>query len=147
MSEIKDVTYAQVLEVLGQTLVDHASVSVPSDADTLAINSLRNNTSILKDIQITTYTYRPLIGMLTSTSPSGVTTYYDYDLCDRLEETYIYKNNIVSTDNKQIIQSYDYHYQNAIRATMKKHIVTILSVFVTLIVLQQENHYLKTTQL
>lgn len=30
---------------------------------------------------------------------------------------------------------------------MKKHIVTILSVFVTLIVLQQENHYLKTTQL
>ncbi len=100
VSEIKNVTYAQVLEVLGQTLVDHASASVPSDADTLAINSLRNNTSILKDIQITTYTYRPLIGVLTSTSPSGVTTYYDYDLCDRLEETYIYKNNIVSTDNK-----------------------------------------------
>lgn len=50
--------------------------------------------------------------MLTSTDPSGITTYYDYDSFGRLKETYIYKDNIVSAANKQIIQSYDYHYQN-----------------------------------
>lgn len=113
IAEIKNATYAQIVAVLGQTLIDRvASVSVPSDADMSAINALRNNTATLKDIQITTYTYKPLVGMLSATNPSGITTYYDYDSFGRLKETYIYKDNVVSTANKQTIQKYDYHYQN-----------------------------------
>lgn len=61
---------------------------------------------------VTTYTYKPLVGILTYTDSSGITTYYDYDSFGRLKETYIYKDNIVSTANKQTIQKYDYHYQN-----------------------------------
>lgn len=113
IAEIKNVTYTQIVAVLGQTLIDRvASASVPSDSDMLAINALRNNTSTLKDIQIMTYTYKPLVGMLSVTDPSGITTYYDYDDFGRLKETYIYKDNVVSTANKQTIQKYDYHYQN-----------------------------------
>lgn len=113
IAEIRNATYAQIEAALGQALIDRvAYASVPSDADMSAINALRNNTSTLKDIQITTYTYKALVGMLTSTDPSGITTYYDYDSFGRLKETYIYKDNIVSTANKQIIQSYKYHYQN-----------------------------------
>lgn len=113
IAEIKNATYTQIAAVLGQVLIDRvASASIPSDADLLAINALRNNASVLKDIQITTYTYKPLVGMLTSTDPSGITAYYDYDSFGRLKETYIYKDNIVSTANKQTIQKYDYHYQN-----------------------------------
>ncbi len=113
IAEIKNATYAQIVTALGQALIDRvASALIPSEADMSAINALRNNTSTLKGIQITTYTYKPLVGMLTSTDPSGITTYYDYDSFGRLKETYIYKDNIVSAANKQIIQSYDYHYQN-----------------------------------
>lgn len=113
IAEIKNATYAQIVAVLGQTLIDRAaSASVPSDADMSAINALRNNTTTLKDIQITTYTYKPLVGMLSATNPSGITTYYDYDSFGRLKEIYIYKDGVVSSANKQTIQKYDYHYQN-----------------------------------
>ncbi len=61
---------------------------------------------------VTTYTYKPLVGILTATDPSGITTYYDYDSFGRLKETYIYKDNIINAANKQVIQKYDYHYQN-----------------------------------
>ena len=113
IAEIKNATYVNVAGVIGQTLIDRvASASIPSEADMAAINALRTNTTTLKDMQITTYTYKPLVGMLTATDPSGVTTYYEYDDCGRLKETYIYKDNIIAPANKQILQKYEYHYQN-----------------------------------
>lgn len=108
IAEIKNVTFAQIVAVLGQTLIDRvASASAPSDADISAINALRNNVTTLKDIQITTYTYKPLIGMLSKTDPSGLTVYYDYDSFGRLKETYI-----MESSTKKVVQSYGYHYQN-----------------------------------
>ena len=56
--------------------------------------------------QVTTYTYRPLVGMTSATAPNGVTTYYEYDAFNRLKRTYIKENNVEKT-----VQSYDYHYQ------------------------------------
>ncbi|MFT4223126.1 hypothetical protein [Dysgonomonas sp.] len=112
VAEIKNITYAQLVGVLGQALIDRvASAAVPSDADMLIINALRNNMA-LKDALVTTYTYQPLVGMLTATDPSGITTYYDYDSFGRLKETYIYKDNIVSPANKQTVQKYEYNYKN-----------------------------------
>ncbi len=58
------------------------------------------------DYQIGIYTYRPLVGMTSSTDPRGVTTYYEYDAFNRLKRTYIKENNVEKT-----VQSYDYHYQ------------------------------------
>lgn len=68
--------------------------------------TLRGN-SLLKDAMITTYTYKPLVGMTSSTDPRGVTTYYWYDTTNRLKETYIVENGV-----KKILKKYDYHYQN-----------------------------------
>lgn len=113
IAEIKNATFSEV-ETVAKTVFSVASTEALS---MLAIP----NESKLKDgslqkalpyALITTYTYKPLIGMLTSTDPSGITTYYDYDSFGRLKETYIYKDGIVSAANKQIVQSYGYHYQN-----------------------------------
>lgn len=105
IAEIKNATYQDVETALGKALIDRVStVIIPSDADIEAINDLRKNTGILKDAQITTYTYQPLVGMLTATDPSGTSTYYEYDTFGRLKRT-------KDADGKTI-QEYDYHYQN-----------------------------------
>ncbi|GHV18549.1 hypothetical protein FACS1894169_15300 [Bacteroidia bacterium] len=105
IAEIKNTTYADVVSVLGQSLIDRVtSSSVPSDADMLVVNSLRNNTTTLKDILITTYTYKPQVGITSATDSSGKTIYYSYDKFDRLKESYI------DDAGKKIIQAYDYFY-------------------------------------
>jgi YD repeat-containing protein len=113
IAEVKNATYADLVGVLGQNLIDRiTSTSVPSNTDISTINSLRNNTAMVKDAFVTTYTYKPLVGMATVTDPAGVTTYYDYDDFGRLKETYIYKDGVVAPANKQSVKKYDYHYQN-----------------------------------
>lgn len=112
VAEIKNASYTDVnsaLSSIGLTSIDALSANINPDKAKLA--NLRT-LPLLSNALITTYTYKPLIGMLTSTDPSGITTYYDYDSFGRLKETYIYKDGIISPANKQIIQSYGYHYQN-----------------------------------
>jgi YD repeat-containing protein len=90
------------------TLTSIASKDEPSTSDWVLIDGLR----ALPNTLVTTYTYKPLVGMLTSTDPSGITAYYDYDDFGRLKETYIYKDNIIAPANKQTLQKYEYHYHN-----------------------------------
>lgn len=64
------------------------------------LNNLRQN---LPNAQVTTYTYKPLIGMTSSTDPKGLTTYYEYDNFLRLEN--------IKDNNGDIIKNYKYNYQ------------------------------------
>lgn len=110
IARIIGATYDDVKNALTQTLIDNLESSITPDVAYIYMKLSQSITG--KPILVYTYTYKPLIGMLTSTDPSGITTYYDYDSFGRLKETYIYKDGIVSPANKQIIQSYGYHYQN-----------------------------------
>lgn len=56
---------------------------------------------------ISTYTYKPLVGVTATTDPSGITTYYNYDAFGRLTETYIIEGGV-----KKVVQSYNYNYKN-----------------------------------
>lgn len=101
IAEIKGATYDQVKTALG---VPPESLSSAIEPNTNLINSLRAK---LPNALVTTYTYKPLIGMTSATDPRGAITYYDYDTSGRLKETYIIENGV-----KKIIQVNDYHYQN-----------------------------------
>ncbi len=113
IAEIKNATLNEVNTILnsvfGVTDIDALSALLKPNETKLKDGSLQR---ALPNALVTTYTYKPLVGILTATDPAGITTYYEYDLFGRLKEIYIYKDDIVSLANKQIIQSYDYHYQN-----------------------------------
>lgn len=77
----------------------------PEISDFSIINSLRTSVD-LPNAQVTTYTYKPLVGIASMTDPRGVCTYYEYDTFGRLIRLY-YKEN----ETEKTIQSYDYHYK------------------------------------
>lgn len=80
-----------------------------------ALSALSNNVEALRtypslaNSMVTTWTYKPLVGVTSQTDPSGMTTYYDYDGLGRLKEVYRYEGNVVSASNKRILNQYNYH--------------------------------------
>lgn len=65
--------------------------------------ALRNQTLLINKL-VTTYTYKPLVGITSITDPNGIATYYEYDNYGRLI--------IVRDHDGNIMKTYDYHYIN-----------------------------------
>ena len=105
IAEIKNATLTEVTAVLnsifGVNSVDALSALTTPNEGKLKDGSLQR---ALPDAHVTTYTYQPLVGLLTATNPSGITVYYEYDTFGRLKRT-------KDVDGKTV-QEYDYHYQN-----------------------------------
>jgi hypothetical protein len=105
IAEIKNATHEQIKSIINETTMNAIATKVePAVSDWTLINGLQR---ALPNALVTTYTYKPLVGMLTSTGPSGITTYYEYDSFSRLKRTYIKEGATEKT-----IQTYNYHYQN-----------------------------------
>ncbi|MDH6310675.1 YD repeat-containing protein [Dysgonomonas sp. PFB1-18] len=95
------VTIDAALASVGLTSVD--ALSANTNPDKAKLDKLRT-VSTLSGAMITTYKYKPLVGMLEATSPSGVTTHYEYDTFGRLIRT-------KDTDGNTL-QEYNYNYLN-----------------------------------
>lgn len=104
---IQNATYDQVAKAIpggNAYLALLADKISPTIADYNLLDNLR---SALPDAFVTTATYLPLVGKLSVTDPSGLTTGYRYDSMGRLKETYILEKGV-----RKILQAYDYHYVN-----------------------------------
>lgn len=109
IAEIKNATCTEVeaaiKKVFGTTVtIDVLSATGTPDEDKLKDGSLQKE---LPNALVSTYTFRPFVGILTATGPQGITTYYDYDSFGRLKEAYLKENGV-----KKILQGYLYHYGN-----------------------------------
>lgn len=100
IAEIKEATYAQVCSVLGRAPETFSNEISPNMDE---INVLRIK---LPRASINTFTYKPLIGLITSTNPQGITTYYEYDSLGRLNASYV-----IQDGRREYIEEYIYHYK------------------------------------
>jgi len=80
IAKIENAIYSQVIAALDCSIQD---LQTKTEVELRYIfNNLREN---LYDAMITSYTYKPLVGMTSETDPAGKTTYYEYDAFGRLE--------------------------------------------------------------
>ncbi|MEH3112273.1 hypothetical protein [Pedobacter terrae] len=103
IAEIKNVDYSAVLDILTESGISvFEKILKPSDAQ--IINFLAPLRVNLPDAYITSYTYKPLVGMTSMTDAKGMTTYYEYDAFQRLKT--------IKDQNGNILKQTDYHYKN-----------------------------------
>ncbi|NQD72655.1 hypothetical protein HP439_18170 [Sphingobacterium shayense] len=103
VAKIENATYQEVLGILGQTKINSLNAANVSDETVREIvNSLRNHANMRK-AQISTYTYKPLVGMTSITDPRGTTEYYLYDGFQRLKHVLDFEANV--------LQDYRYNYK------------------------------------
>lgn len=102
IAEIKNATYQQVEKELGNNYISNLAANTnPTESDLSKLNALRLSTN-LPDIEVTTFTYKPLVGLQTKTDPRGIVTTYKYDNFNRLDN--------IKDNNGNVIQQYHYHY-------------------------------------
>ena len=95
IAKIEGLTYAKVKAAIGEASVKNMlSKSEPSAADYKLIRDAVNTNGGL----ITTYTYKPLVGMTSATLPNGLTTKYEYDAFGRLSKVIDHNGMVVSAN-------------------------------------------------
>lgn len=124
IAEIKNATYAQVSSLLG---VDLATIAASTTPDMSKVDGLRVT---LPNAFVTSYTYKPLVGMTSKTDPRAVTTRYLYDSFGRL--------GLVKDNNMNITSQYRYAYQNM----PETNITSGSNVPVTGSIIKNDNTYL-----
>ncbi len=118
IAKVDNAIYSEIESVLGSMNLSFLNAGYTFDYD--VVNDVKYVENIYSDeetrnllaplrtglpnAQVTTYTYKPLVGMTSETDPNGITTYYNYDNFNRLKTIKDYEGNIVS--------QYDYHYKN-----------------------------------
>lgn len=101
VAKIEGATYAEVEGWLGATAISNlANNSTTVDA---VLNTIRSTLSG-KGVMVTTYTYKPLVGMTSMTAPNGGKTTYEYDSLGRLVR--------VKDHSGKVVEQYDYHFKN-----------------------------------
>ncbi|MDD7888274.1 RHS repeat protein [Flavivirga sp. 57AJ16] len=102
VAKIENATYAAATATL--TVSELTAIKGGTYNQSTMITTLNKIRTGLPDAMITTYTYDPLVGVTSVTDPKGYTTYYEYDVFNRLEFVKDADGNLLS-ENK-------YNYKN-----------------------------------
>jgi len=96
IAKIEGVTYADVENALGaSTLATLLRKPEPSAEDLMQIRNAINGIGG----HVTTYTYKPLVGITSETLPNGNTNYYEYDSFGRLTRVIDHDGSVISTNS------------------------------------------------
>jgi YD repeat-containing protein len=100
-----------VAQIIGSDILTVSSLFIQSVLDDPASTELQIRDELNKirtglantAAQVTTYTYKPLIGMSSQTDPNGRTVYYEYDALNRLKR--------IRDQDGKIVKVFDYKYR------------------------------------
>ncbi|MBB5648888.1 DUF5977 domain-containing protein [Pedobacter cryoconitis] len=101
VAEIKNATYSQVQSVLGAASIETFSNLFNPDKSTID-TFLAGLKSGLPEAELTTYSYKPLVGLTSQTDVKGQTTYYEYDSFQRLKN--------IKDQNQNLVKNIQYNY-------------------------------------
>jgi hypothetical protein len=103
VAKIEGISYSDLVNnYYSQSSIDNLARTVLPDKS--QIDGIRSALSSNANVLVTTYTYAPLIGVVTITDPRGMFFIYTYDTFNRL---------LNIQDNKEsILNEYRYHYYN-----------------------------------
>jgi YD repeat-containing protein len=105
IAKIENATLNDVKTALGYSSNSQLEgLAAQSNPDVSWVDSQLRNYFNGKTTLVTTYTYRPLVGMTSVTDPRGVKTTYVYDDFGRLQT--------IKDMNNNTIETYEYHYKN-----------------------------------
>lgn len=105
IAKVENTTYAEIKKALGFTSdTQITSLEAESTPDVAAIRKKLDDYFKGSTVLITTYTYKPGIGMTGTTLPNGEKRSYEYDSFGRLSKVKNHEGNAV--------KQYDYHYKN-----------------------------------
>ena len=85
------------------TLINIGDMTTSVQKNTWQAFNTTLRSTLPANTMVTTYTYKPLVGITSQTDPNGVTTYYEYDCFGRLK--------LIKDKDGNILKTYDYHYQ------------------------------------
>ena len=96
IAKIEGLTYAQVESAIGASTISNLlQAAAPSTGQ---LTSIRNAVKAIGG-HVTTYTFKPLVGIESQTLPNGYTIYYEYDAFGRLTRVIDHDGNVVSTNS------------------------------------------------
>lgn len=99
ITKIENASYGTIATALGITM--ETLKSSYDETDLAVINGLRTNAS-MQNSMVTTYTYKPLVGITTVTDPKDYAVNYFYDADNRLET--------VRDNENKLINDYEYNF-------------------------------------
>jgi len=97
VAKVMGADYNTAIQGLNLSLIDNPVTDLGLRAE---LNKIRTN---IPGSLVNTYTFSPLIGMTSETTPNGITTYYEYDSFGRLK--------LVKDRNGKIVKQIEYQYQ------------------------------------
>ncbi|ASZ12838.1 RHS repeat domain-containing protein [Chitinophaga sp. MD30] len=103
VAEIVGVDYQTAISIVNMNVINS---SLP-DENLLRIELEKLRQALKDKAIINTYTYSPLVGLTTSTDPSGKISFYEYDQWGRLK--------VVRDHQGKIVRLFDYQYQSPIQ--------------------------------
>jgi len=107
IAKIVGATYAQVSSLAADIIsASDSDTNATTEQDLIDKLDIFRKQSTLSSAQITTYTYDPLIGVKSITSPSGIREVYLYDTANRLKE--IRENNALG----KVLKEFKYNYKH-----------------------------------